>query len=129
LTGLREANAYAYKKMYSEAAAEWETAIKLSGNSRLATELGEAYKSSGYKGFLQRWLEDSLQKRSEERQPYEIAWQYAALGNKDEAINWLEKAYAAHAAGMIFMKTEPFFDSLHSDPRFQSLERRVTFPL
>ena len=123
------ANVYANKKMYSEAAAEWETAIKLSGNSRLATELGEAYKSSGYKGFLQRWLEDGLQKRSEERRPYEIAWKYAALGNKDEAINWLEKAYAAHAPGVIFMKTEPLFDSLHSDPRFQSLERRVTFPL
>jgi eukaryotic-like serine/threonine-protein kinase len=116
------------RKMYSEAVAEWQTAMKLSGNEPQAAGLGEAYKSSGYQGFLQKWLDQQLH-RSAERQPqYEIARLYARLGKKEEALKWLEKAYEEHSSGMVFMKSEPVFDALRSDPRFQSLLRRMTFP-
>jgi len=48
------ADAFAQKKMYSEAVAEWQTAMKLLGNEPGAAALGEAYKSSGYQGSLQK---------------------------------------------------------------------------
>ena len=116
------------KKMNSEAVAEWQTAMKLSGDEPQAAALGKTYKSSGYQGFLQQWLDQQLQRSAERRPQYEIARLYARLGKKEEALKWLEKAYEEHSSGMVFMKSEPVFDILRSDPRFQSLLRRMTFP-
>lgn len=122
------ADAFAQKKMYSEAVAEWQTAMKLLGNEPGAAALGEAYKSSGYQGFLQKWIDQLLQRPTERRSSYELARLYARLGKKDEALKWLEKSYADHDGAMIFLKSEPVFDSLRSDPRFQSLLHRINFP-
>jgi len=122
------AQAYAQKKMYSESVAESEVGMKLRGDGASVTALESAYKSSGYQGFLQKGLEHDLRGGSEERQAYGIAIRYARLGNKDEALKWLEKTYVQHTGNMLFVKSEPAFDSLHSDPRFQSLLRRMKFP-
>ena len=122
------AQAYAQKKMYSESVAESEIGMKLRGDGARATALEEAYKSSGYQGFLRASLERDLRGGPEERPAYGIAIRYARLGNKDEALKWLEKTYAQHTGNMLFVKSEPAFDSLHSDPRFQSLLRRMKFP-
>ena len=50
---------------------------------------------------------------------------YGWLGDKDKAFNLLEKAFAERDARMIFLKVEPWFDSLRSDPRFSDLLRRI----
>jgi hypothetical protein len=47
------------------------------------------------------------------------------MGNKDEALAWLEKAYSQHSNVLTTLKVEPAFDPLRSDPRFQDLLRRV----
>jgi hypothetical protein len=47
------------------------------------------------------------------------------LGDKDQAFDWLEKAYQERHPYLILIKVEPVFDSLHSDPRFQNLLRRI----
>jgi len=122
------ADAFAQKKMYSEAVAESQTAMKLSGDEPGATAVGDAYKSSGYQGFLQRWIDQLLQRPPEQRFPYELARLYARLGKKEEGLKWLEKAYAEHRSGMLFSKSDPVLDSWRSDPRFQSLQRRMNFP-
>ncbi len=122
------ADAFAQKKMYSEAVAESQTAMKLSGDEPGATAVGDAYKSSGYQGFLQRWIDQLLQRPPEQRFPYELARLYARLGKKEEGLKWLEKAYAEHRSGMLFSKSDPALDSWRSDPRFQSLQRRMNFP-
>jgi hypothetical protein len=59
---------------------------------------------------------------------YEIALVYAGLGEKDQAFEWLEKAYEAHDKGLIYLKVDPPVDPLRSDPRFQDLLRRMKFP-
>jgi hypothetical protein len=46
------------------------------------------------------------------------------LGDKDEALGWLEKAYADHGA-VANLRIDPVFEPLVPDPRFQSLLRRV----
>jgi hypothetical protein len=56
---------------------------------------------------------------------YELGFLNGALGNKDEAFGWLDKAYQQRDPGLTFLKVDPAVDSLRSDPRFQELERRV----
>ena len=60
--------------------------------------------------------------------PTNFASVYIGLGDKDEALAWLEKGYQQHDFWITFLKGEPIFDSLRSDPRFQDLVRRVNFP-
>jgi len=59
---------------------------------------------------------------------YEIALVYAALGDKDSAFQWLEQAYQTRDKGLTYLKVDPCLDSLRSDPRFDSLIKRVGFP-
>ena len=56
---------------------------------------------------------------------YDIAAIYAALGQKDEAFAWLEKAYDQRAEWLEYLKIDPQLDNLRSDPRFAVLLRRL----
>jgi len=50
------------------------------------------------------------------------------LGDKEQALAWLEKAYEDRSFFMVDLKVEPELDPLRSDPRFQHLLRRMSFP-
>jgi hypothetical protein len=54
-----------------------------------------------------------------------VALIYAGLGDKDQAFEWLERAYDQHAFQLQWITLEPRFDDLRSDPRFQDLLRRM----
>jgi TolB-like protein len=56
---------------------------------------------------------------------YDIAIDYAAVGDGDRAIVWLEKALQARDSKFHLIAVEPVFDSLRSDPRFVSLLRQM----
>ncbi|MFZ0522741.1 MAG: tetratricopeptide repeat protein [Candidatus Acidiferrales bacterium] len=53
---------------------------------------------------------------------------YVGLGQHDQAINWLERAYEEHDQWMVFANSYPGLDRLRSEPRFQALLRRMHFP-
>ena len=57
--------------------------------------------------------------------PGYLAIVYAALGERDNALTWLEKAYQQHSAMMTWLKTDPRFDSIRPEPRFQELMHKV----
>lgn len=57
--------------------------------------------------------------------PFNFALIYAALGEKDQAFDWLEKAYEEHSVAMDHIKSRRWFDNLRSDPRFTDLLRRM----
>jgi tetratricopeptide (TPR) repeat protein len=59
---------------------------------------------------------------------YWIAAIYVGLGENDEALKLLEKAYQERSFFLLFIKTEPKMDDLRSDPRFTDLVRRIGFP-
>jgi hypothetical protein len=59
---------------------------------------------------------------------YGLALVYAGLGEKDQAFEWLGKAFGEGDMGMLFLKIDPPLDPLRSDPRFQDLLRRMNFP-
>ena len=56
---------------------------------------------------------------------FHIAIIHAGLGQRDQALVWLEKGYQERSAWMVWLKVDPRFDVLRSDPRFQDLLRRV----
>jgi TolB-like protein/Flp pilus assembly protein TadD len=53
---------------------------------------------------------------------------HALLGEKDQALEWLEKAYQGHANTMFYIKRRPMFAILRDDPRFHSLLHRMGLP-
>jgi len=59
--------------------------------------------------------------------PYQVASHCAILDKKDEAFEWLEKAYEGHDDGLV-IKTDSDFDNLHPDKRFGDLLRRMKIP-
>jgi len=59
---------------------------------------------------------------------YEIAFIYAALGDRDQAFKWLDSAFGTRDKGITFLKVDPCLDPLRSDPRFKNLLARVGFP-
>jgi len=59
---------------------------------------------------------------------YHVARIYAGLGDHEQALKWLEQAYARRDVEMIYLKVGPPFIPLHTDPRFQDLLRRMGFP-
>lgn len=57
--------------------------------------------------------------------PYQLALGYASLDEPATALDYLERSAAEHEPQILYLKVEPFFDSLRSEPRFTALERRV----
>ena len=66
--------------------------------------------------------------RSHYVSPGLVAAVCARLGDKQCAFEWLEKGFEERDEVLISLKVEPLFDSLHSDPRFQDMVRRVGLP-
>jgi TolB-like protein/DNA-binding winged helix-turn-helix (wHTH) protein len=121
--------AYEQKGMYGEAIAEFKKAIPLRGVSEvgfLRAGLGHVYAVSGKKSEARKVLAELKQLSQQGYVPApSIALIYAGLGEKDHAFSWLEQGYEQRAFQMQWIKLEPRWDSLRSDPRFQALIRRV----
>lgn len=132
LAHLYTSSAYIEKGMYSEAVSEARRARELSGARSTHSDafLGYSLAKSGKKAEA-RLVLDGLLKSPAERyvSPYHIALIYNGLGKHEEALNWLERAYVERSTGMVFLKVEPKWNNLRSDPRFQDLMRRVGFYL
>jgi len=120
---------YADKGMYADAIAQYQKFISLSGeNTSEQSYLGYAYAKAGRRNEALALL-DKLKTTTDYVSPAELAILYAGLGGKDEAIAALERAFAAHDSQMQYLKVEPHYDSLRTDPRFTDLMRRVGLAL
>ncbi|HEX9222198.1 MAG TPA: winged helix-turn-helix domain-containing protein [Candidatus Acidoferrales bacterium] len=63
--------------------------------------------------------------RRQQLDPVNMLWAHLGVGDKEEALADLEKAYSEHFSILTTLKVEPAFDPLRSDPRFADLLRRV----
>jgi DNA-binding winged helix-turn-helix (wHTH) protein/TolB-like protein/Flp pilus assembly protein TadD len=119
-------HAYYQKGMFREAVEEYLKDLAQSGFTpdKIAA-LREAFGKSGIKGYLQKRIEQLKAGPQPEGEAITIAGFYAQLGDKDQAFQWLEKAYAEHSDGLVRLKEELAFDNLRSDPRFTDLLRRI----
>jgi len=92
--------------------------------------LGHAYASSGKKTEALKIL-DQLKDLSKQQyvSAYNFAIVYLGLGDKEEALRWLQKSYQDRAGLEIAaIKVDPFLDPLRGDPRFEELVEKVFAP-
>jgi len=120
----------AFQQMHMQSAsiAELQKAVELSrGNTAFESNLAYAYAVSGRKEEAIRIAKDleSDQGRSSVADS-NIAMIYVGLGNNDQAMIWLNKAYQARFNPSILLR--PAFDPLRSNPGFQNLLSRIGLP-
>jgi TolB-like protein/DNA-binding winged helix-turn-helix (wHTH) protein len=122
---------------FEEAIKEQEKSEVFSGSSpeeaaTRATVMERAFKSGGEKGFWQKRLELELAASKQpgaHASPSVLAGAYALAGQTDKAFEWLEKAYEEREGqDLTLLKFEPAYKSLHSDPRFSALLRKMGLP-
>jgi TolB-like protein/Flp pilus assembly protein TadD len=119
--------ALAAKGDLATAIEEFKKARELSDNPATLGLLGYAYGLSGNKTEAAK-IRDELEALSKQRyvSAYSFALVYLGLGNKEEALRWLEKSYEDRAGeGLRFIKVEPLLDPLRGDPRFAALVQKV----
>jgi DNA-binding winged helix-turn-helix (wHTH) protein/TolB-like protein/Flp pilus assembly protein TadD len=122
--------AYDLKGSYAEAIAAYQKAIDLSQRTtNIMGLLGHAYAVSGRRDEALKIVKELKEVSADKSvSPYDLAIVYTGLGDKDNAINQLNRAYEERAGWIIAIKVEPMFDPLRSDPRFADLQRRLNYP-
>jgi TolB-like protein len=123
------AETYFQKGMKSLALAEYLKAESLGESipSRVAA-LQAAGHTAGFDGFCKKKLALDLDPASPGFSAYDVAHDYATLGDRDNSLLWLEKSYKERESRLMELN-DPRFDFLRSDPRFQDLLRRIGLPL
>ena len=114
----------------------WEQAIEsatkakvmTNGNSEATANIGYALARSGRKDEARKILLD-LENQSRPRyiSRYATAQVYLGLGEKQKALDALEQAYEQRDALMVFLKVEPKWKELESEPRLIGLLKRMNF--
>jgi TolB-like protein/DNA-binding winged helix-turn-helix (wHTH) protein/Flp pilus assembly protein TadD len=114
-----------------QAIAEYEKAVELSPLEQdSAAALAHAYATAGRRKKAKE-IAGELQRRSRTTyvSSYMIAAIYAGLADKNQAFEFLEKAYQERSSDLpYFLRTDLRVDTLRPDPRFQDLMRRMNFP-
>ncbi len=126
-THLHLGMAYAQTRKYEKTLAHFERLGSLwRSNPQLLAVLGYGCALAGERGRAEQILDglNDLSKR-EYVSPLGIALIYIGLDEKDQAFSWIERAYEDRVFWLGYLKVEPFFDPLRSDPRFAGLLKRM----
>lgn len=118
------------KQLFAEAKAAAEKACALSGRDpQPLSGLGYTLGAMGAKSEAEKILRE-LEGMSKRRyvSPTHLAVVYMGLGKKDQAIAWLERAYQQRSLWMTNVADDFRFASLHSDPRYTALMKRIGLP-
>src|SRR5262249_28231226 len=121
---------YRAKGMHEPAIAESELAVTLSArHPARVVGLARAYAAGNRRSEAKKVLQELHQRGKRSYVPaYLLAMTHAALGEEEEALAALERAYAERDRYLIWLKVDEVFDPLRGEPRFRDLLRRVGFP-
>jgi len=102
--------------------------LRLSG-PLMVSALAHAYARAGDKTEAEKLLAELVAESNKQYvSPYYLAVVYVGLGRDQQAMDWLEKAFADRSNGLVFLKVEPELDSLRANPRFIALQKKLGFP-
>ncbi len=121
---------YAQTSRQEEAVQEFRKAVEFSGGgTAYHAELAQALALAGHEADARRELAE-LERISKSRyvSPYYMGTAHLALGERDRAFEYLERALEERSHGLTFLRIDPSLDAVRSDPRYADLVRRVGFP-
>ena len=124
--------AYTQKGMYGEAIEANQKFGESTGHTpRSLAILAHGYGKAGDERQALKLINHLVERANHEFvSGFDMAIAYMGVGNKDEALRWLETAFKARDQGLTLLNRAPFwFDALRPDPRFQDLLRRMRLPL
>jgi len=112
-----------------ESMEEYARTLLIEGHEDLAGQVRRAYAARGDHG-VQEWRLAYLTNSARRNyvSPLEFGLAYARLGQKQQAFQWLDKAYDGHAPWLIWMHRHSALDSLRADPRYEVLIKRIGLP-
>lgn len=118
---------YVQKKNFAEGILYLKRAVMLySGNPQPKGSLGHAYGLAGKNAKAQKIVDELV---ALAKTLYVSAWAvaiiYIGMGDKNRAMEWLEKAYQDRNASLVWLKVNPEFDPIRSDTRFEDLLQRM----
>ncbi len=118
---------YTAKGMYEEAISENERWGRLTGNKvKTDVSLAHILASAGRHDEARKIIEDTgIEKMLSSNDYRGIALVYAALDEKDEAFEWLEKSYQKHEESLCSIGIDPKFDPIRDDPRFNVIMKKI----
>jgi TolB-like protein/Flp pilus assembly protein TadD len=117
---------YAAQGKFREAIDEFKLTVQLSpANLSYLTNLALLYAWAGKETEARQTLAQVRESKTQFVEAWPIGLVYVALGDKDEAFPWMDKAYEEHSAWLLSLRVNPWVDPLRSDPRFDELVRRV----
>ena len=117
--------AYWLKGMDREATVEMETTLRLAGRT-LSPEVLKAFEKDGFKAVVE-WQISERKKRAtrEYVRAMDFADPYGHLRRKDETLHYLEEAFKERTPFLVRIQSDPTFDFLHSEPRYQVLVKKM----
>jgi len=121
---------YSQRGQYPEAIAEITTARLLEGGDRAKwasankVALTNAFAAKGPTGFWEE-IQKANEKTGRNIGEFDIPQVYARLGKRDLALEWLGRNYEARTPFTTYMRVDPAYDSIRSDPRFESLVKQI----
>jgi len=125
--------AYLRSRDYPDYLAEFrKDALLMHDHSELAiaTAAEKGFASGGARGMFEAMLQVQKKLYSQDHlSPTELALTFASLGNKDEALRYLNAAYEQRDGEVLFVKIFPEFNSLHDEPGYAELLARMNLPL
>jgi len=123
---LRVGLACLQKNRTDEAVEAMRQAVTHSGGSTEALlGLAQAQALSGDKVALVKIVKELSEGGHRYVSPYNVARVYGAIGDKEQALEWLERACEEHNPDLIELTREPSFASLRSDAKFRALAGRI----
>lgn len=123
------ARVYQATKRRAEEVHEIDQELRIEGCVPCADRLARAYARKGYKGWLQERLNELNEKSNDGKSlSFEHAELYAAMGNTDKAMHYLEQGYREHTIELVRLQVNPAYDDIRTDPRFQNLVHRIGLP-
>jgi len=122
--------AYWGKGLYPEAISEAQKAASYSGSKpRYVAGVGYALAAAGKRAEAHNIIDELARwSKSGNVSPSYIAGIYSTLGERDQAFEWLEKAYRVRDDQLTWIMIDPVFGSIRSDPRYTDLLRRMGLP-
>jgi TolB-like protein/Tfp pilus assembly protein PilF len=122
--------AYQDKGSYAEAIAEYKRALQLGGPpGEMRGLLGYAYAASGNRNEAEKMIAElRILWPGHTHAALDLAVVFSGLGDKENALFWLEKAQEAHVSDLVGLGQDSHFAAVRGDPRFQTLVQRARTP-